>query len=322
MTIENQVKLFQKSCKDTELLKIQDALMERISKDGRWAGELSNYHYHKLPGISSSQVNRLFSEGKYAMFFDLIYGGEDKRAAMTFGEEIHEIFLSGKEFISDEEIYDEILESGKVSPRATKAYKQWVGEQEDKGFSIVSKEKKLMIERWTYQIKKQSLLKDIFYDENKKVETSVFCICKNTGLLLKCRPDILDIKNNIMFDLKTSIDIQHWSKVVETYGYNIQAYFYIYVLNTFFKENRFSMFPFVILSKKRPYYVVIKSCGKEHLELANSAVNNILPTIARAFETKNYGEYNINEIEQSIPNLWYLKTHEEKIKTMQDELKQ
>ena len=219
---------------------------------------------------------------------------------------MHEILLEKKNYISDTDIVEEIKNEGYVSPRATKAYKEFVKKHND--FFILPPETFLSIERWLEQIHVVELLRDMFISPDSRYkEISIFAICPRTKLVIKCRPDIMNLKAGMISDVKSSAGREDWSNTVEKYGYEIQAMFYLYVMQCFFGDKRISLFPFVVFQKSRPFSISIKSCGAKHLECGGEIVQNTLKNILKSFKKLDFGIGFNKEIEFSEPSYRYIE---------------
>jgi exodeoxyribonuclease VIII len=117
-------------------------------------------------------------------------------------------------------------------------------------------------------------IRDILADSTNLRECSVWVKDIPTGLLLKCRPDI--IVNGIIYDVKTTIaphDRAFIHSVFE-YGYHIQSAFYQYCC----KLNGMTVkdFRFLAVGNKPPYLTAIYNLNADLLIEANEYIRTSL----------------------------------------------
>jgi hypothetical protein len=121
-------------------------------------------------------------------------------------------------------------------------------------------------------------------------EASFFVTCPQTGLRLKCRPDGFIEQAGIAFDIKTTQDAspRGFGKAVNSFGYDIQAAFYMYVLRL---AGILSLdkFLFVAIEKNAPYCVQVHELSELYLASAHNRMMATLHQIAHAEKTQQFG---------------------------------
>jgi hypothetical protein len=77
----------------------------------------------------------------------------------------------------------------------------------------------------------------LFYDTKCEYEQSFFHYCEETKLRFRIRPDILNLEQGYVVDLKTAIEIDRYQfkrAVSYTWDYDLSAYMYLKVLHDMF----------------------------------------------------------------------------------------
>jgi hypothetical protein len=177
--------------------------------------------------------------------------------AMIFGTMLHCLVLEPNEFelryfvLKDSEICSQI---GGAKPRATKAYKEWKQEQEQKanGRIIVEPEDAIQAKTMSYNIRNNRAARVVMSkakEREKKVEWEY--------LNFNFR-GILDGYGEIIFDLKTCADAspKKFQRDMITMDYHIQAALYLMAV------------------EKKPYYIIAadKSGGVSVHNISDSLI--------------------------------------------------
>ena len=246
-----------RSDSDIEIVK---EIEESIFKKGYYADEkglINAQKYHDLPGISSSNFRDYFSDPK--LFEYNIKNPKPKKYKSHFqiGHAIHAALTGTGKVISesDRQKKNRFLHSFELE--AVKMAKENIFLLKDKDWE--------MVKSWIDTCNNNDLTETIFKNKNSLYEVPMFTLCKETGLLLKFTPDILDTENKVIIDLKTSQGWQSWQRTVDQYGYDIQACFYLWVSECIFGVNAIKDFIFLYLSKVPPFRVSPKAISKERL---------------------------------------------------------
>ena len=304
-----------KALDSPEKIKMWEQIKEEIEEKGSCASDISDNFYHSTPAISSSGLRTFHKTGSYGLYFDYLHPRIDSdKAALTLGRKIHQIILLDSPLVHDKEIFERLRSAGSKSPRSTKDYKNWKTANEDLGKVVLPYEEYLSINRYIACIKSSALLTSVFKHKDAFKEISLFSVCPETGLYVKCRPDILNPSAKFIADVKTHSEWSgDWSKTVERWGYEIQSMFYLYVAKAFYSDNRIGLFPFVVFEKERPYGVSIKSCGNEHLENGRNVVIKTLREIRTCALTNTWDKGVDDKVEFSSATFLYMKKYDEQM---------
>ena len=119
-------------------------------------------------------------------------------------------------------------------------------------------------------------------------ERSIFVTDPDVGIEIKCRPDSLDVGSGVIYDIKTCADASPdgFERAVQTYGYAIQAAFYLHVCKM--EGLRPKRFVFACVEKEAPYAVGIHTLTQEYLDWGHSQMMLALDQIKRANDTGTF----------------------------------
>ena len=123
------------------------------------------------------------------------------------------------------------------------------------------------------------------------VETSHFVECPDSGIRLKCRPDILN--GDIIYDVKTTRDVtpRRFSYIVKDLGYDISAWFYCRVMNLITGIDY--TFKIIAVDKYPPYEVVIYTIPPEMMAEVEPRCMDALYLLADCLTSNNYPPQNL-----------------------------
>jgi len=119
-------------------------------------------------------------------------------------------------------------------------------------------------------------------------ERSIFVTDPDIGIDLKCRPDSLDVINGTIYDIKTCADASPYGfgRAVQTYGYAIQAAFYMHVCGL--EGLRPRRFVFVCVEKEAPFAVGVHMLTQEYLDWGHSQMMVTLDQIKSARQSGDF----------------------------------
>jgi hypothetical protein len=134
--------------------------------------------------------------------------------------------------------------------------------------------------------------------ENAQVEQSLYWTDPDTGILCKCRPDIL--RNNLVCDLKTAQDgcPRSFQYAAFDYGYHIQAAMIQEALIQL-KQIQINDFLFLVIEKTAPYAISIYQLDQVSLAQGHHEFKTLLRRYQHCLETNDWPAYEIQEI--SLP---------------------
>lgn len=173
--------------------------------------DIPNEQYHASAGLSRSGIMELLKTPRHYQARYIEGFKEKSKSAYEVGTLFHALVLEPHLFEQNFAI---------TTRRRTQKAKDAVGDKE-------------LLKSKDYEIAK-AMKKAVFSNQdaaallqNAQIEKSIYWNDPETGILCKCRPDILFISENIsyMADLKSVKDASKWAfeKSIHEYGYHIQA---------------------------------------------------------------------------------------------------
>lgn len=177
--------------------------------------------YFRLKSIDQSQLKQFLknpADWAYHRFND----DHKPTDAMKFGTAFHAYLLGTSDVVS--------LPEGESF--RSKDNQKWRDEQLEAGNIIVSYNDMQLLKRMKEGIEQTSLMPEYpDYMEIIEQGTKEQCIewkDRQTGLMLKAKPDLIPVGTDYLVDLKTAqkADAESFAKEVINYGYHIQTVFY------------------------------------------------------------------------------------------------
>lgn len=254
---------------------------------------LSPEAYHQSPRISRSSLME-FKRSPYHYWYKYInpdYKPEPATPAQIIGNALHTLILEPNEF---EKRYF-------VIPEFNKATKQGKERWQKIKFELGSKETLTTNQYQTLQaiaasLKKNNLATQLI--ENAEIEQSLYWDDPDTGILCKCRPDIL--RCNLVCDLKTAKDgsPRSFQYAAFDYGYYIQAAMVREAIKQL-KQKLIKDFLFLVIEKSAPYAISIYQLDEASLDKGYQEFKTLLARYQQCLETNDWPAYSIQEI--SLP---------------------
>jgi len=251
--------------------------------DLRSKGELNGLYdmkdsdYRAAPGLNQSLLkNLLKSPATFANArkYDSV---PLKSKALDLGTLIHCLILEGEEVFNAR-----IAEMPDLDPR-TKIYKEAKAEQEKLGKIVLNdSDKKLIYGIWESYLKEDYAQK-IF--STGQAEVAAFGTHRS-GLLLKGKVDY--IRSDILVDLKTTLSGQEhdFKKTAKKLRYDLQAVFYLDLINYALGDEKYTKFGIVTVEKSAPYLWNYFFFEQADIEKARNDLERILQEF-RDCERKN-----------------------------------
>lgn len=142
-------------------------------------------------------------------------------------------------------------------------------------------------------------------------EISGYAVDKETGILMKIRPDFLRT-DGIIVDYKTTKDAspKWWPRQAADLGYHIQAGYYRMVANLINGTPLENRFVFIAQEKEPPYAVTTFVADSAYLERGEQIARFQMARIANAMKTKEWPGYSDSALSLSLPD-WAMKDDEE-----------
>ena len=188
-------------------------------------------------------------------------------------------------------VHDIVLEGGHNTVRGpeTRRGNAWKEAVEEAGDKVVLPEK----EYDEAEAIAQALMADPacakqLTMEGALKEQSLFVTCPQTGLELRCRPDLYNPSDLVMSDVKTTTDASPAGFLREVYKwrYDVQGAFYSYVAELAGWKVRH--FTFLAVETSLPYASHMHVMGMEALEVGRRDMMRTLEKIAEAKAKDDY----------------------------------
>ncbi len=226
--------------------------------------KLTNEEYHACEGLSASAIKVLLKCPKIFHHQYIMGNRGEETKAMRIGTALHTLILEPHLFGPTHAILDVMPKKGSKNYDLTMslhADKNWI--HKDDYAELISMSATLKLHDYF----------DLIFSKEGKAEQSIFW--EQEGVLLKSRPDFVNYKAGIIFDLKTAADASRdeFSRAKFKYGTYIQSY----MQQAAVEELTGKKFPVVhvVVEKNAPYpvacYQVTEaelSMGKFQLEKA------------------------------------------------------
>ena len=177
--------------------------------------------YFRLKSIDQSQLKQ-FLKNPADWAYHRLNDDHKPTDAMTFGTAFHAYLLGTSDVVS--------LPEGESF--RSKDNQKWRADQLEAGNIIVSYNDMQLLKRMKEGIEQTSLMPEYpDYMEIIEQGTKEQCIewkDRQTGLMLKAKPDLIPAGTDYLVDLKTAqkADAESFAKEVINYGYHIQTVFY------------------------------------------------------------------------------------------------
>jgi hypothetical protein len=289
-------------------------------KPGIPSSVMTNEQYHANPAISRSGI-KLFNESPFKFWAHYLNPDRPEKKqteAMQFGSAFHKFILEHdsfyQEFIIEPELQklpkcellrNIIIRDGKRDEfdRQKKA-KDEVRKSNDivkEEFAEIA-EGKIILTQDEY--KQLITMRDSLRKHHQawsliqgaKYEESYFWQDEHSGLMVKCRPDIL--RENAIIDLKTctSADSKTYQRDMYLGDYHTQGA----IIREGVKQLTGVDIPTVInisIEKTYPYEIGIKIISQSALEAGHMKFKNTLLQMKECFQTNTWDSYEIEEVE-------------------------
>ncbi|MDG9858458.1 PD-(D/E)XK nuclease-like domain-containing protein [Pseudomonas nitroreducens] len=183
--------------------------------------DLSNEVYHGGEGVSKSQLDLIRKSPALFQWAKSAPEDEEKKAALNMGDAVHAILLEPNRFAEQYAI------GPADAPRNTKAGKEkW--EEFEAGLSgqtvlTADEGRKIKLIRESVLAHPQARW---LIETEGDAEASIYWNERSTGLLARCRPDKTINRLGWLVDVKTTADIEKFSRSAYDYRYHVQDSFY------------------------------------------------------------------------------------------------
>lgn len=255
--------------------------------------------YHNSPGISRSGIMMLRRSpfhywDKYLRTNKI---NESKSPSLILGNAVHTYILEPKKF------HEKYLIIEKKDKRTKSGKLYWV-ENENKAkqndFQLLTTENYDLIKNISNSIRSNLTANELI--SGGRYENSLYWIDKDTGVLCKCRPDILH--DNMICDFKTTCNASYYEfeKDIYNYGYHIQAAMMREASIALMGE-KINDFIFILAEKDPPYATAIYPLGEEAINEGEKEFKKLLYEYKKCVDADNWSSYQIKQV--SLPSYAY-----------------
>lgn len=276
---------------------------------------MSNEDYHANPAISRSGI-MLFMESPYKYWANYLNPNRPKKEstkAMDFGSAFHMYILENEKFCDEYIIEPQLIKSPKrvllkdVGRTAYDAYKaekakiDYLNEnhlerfaEKSEGKKVISMDDQLEMANMYLALSNHHeawpLIQDAIYEQ------SYFWQDKESGLMLKARPDILHA--NMVVDLKTCVNASSraYQRAMVDGGYHIQGAMIREAVRVV-EGHELAAVINVCIEKTYPYAIGIKIISDDALRAGHERYKEILMQMKQCFETDTWPSYEPETVE-------------------------
>lgn len=298
-------------------------MAKQITEPGIHNISIEDYHADKSWTSATGVKHFQRSAAEYKLYLDGYFDEEDK-PHFDFGNaaELYLIDRKGydkKVAVANDSLWIEealAVNEELKSPRASSTYKELKKEfeEENKGKYIINdfgKESfesisiihaRCMADPWI-----PKLLDGIDY------QSSCYWIDKDTGLQMKCRPDIVSTKNNVLINIKTTLDASPdaFSRNLAKLNYPLQACVEIAGAEASGLLQEVEKYFWLVLEKNAPFNVQLYEFSMGDVQVVMDEYRSLLRGLKKCYDANEwpgYGAYAQNQfgiLEAKIP-AWYL----------------
>lgn len=234
--------------------------------------DVDNEVYHKGPGLSSTGVKKILRSPRHLvdpLIHPERYDSSDKSPALVFGSAVHKYLLEPDDFWNEYAVSPKVNRQRKEGKAIYKAFAEL-----NEGKTLIGTEdleKLKWMSESAHLPEHSSFLNAI---TAKQIETSVYWNDRESGRLLKIRPDIMKrvtlnrVGTLVCVDLKTSIDASYvsFSKSIHNFGYDVSAAMYSEGLRLMYPGVEDVRFLFAVIEKTPPFACAVYSLDPMSIE--------------------------------------------------------
>lgn len=277
-------------------------------KPGIYAN-ISNAGYHASEGLSSSNIKDL---NKSAAHYKASLADESEETAeMRFGTIVHTLIL-------EPDRVKALIHVGLYNTRRGKDFEQAL--KDGDGKLVCNEEEFNRASECVEAFREQATSHPYINGEKFKLldgikEHSFYWICKDTGLLLKARPDNIH-PSGVIVDIKTCRDASPdgFQRAIAEYQYHISAAHYLEGVQrssinhpTIPSLGMPTQFAFICIESKPPYAVATYFLSADAIELGRQEVRAALEKYTNACTTGQWDAYPKEMVEINLPGWRYAK---------------
>lgn len=248
-------------------------------------------NYREWPAVSQSELKDLAKSPRYyeAKHILKTIQAESSRS-QEIGTLVHAAILEENKLWSIMAIPPrEVLASN--GHRRGNAYDAWKASQSGK--IIITEDELQMIDAIVNQARKHPVLQ-MFLANKLQIEMPILWNDPLSGLKCKGIPDLV-CKTSYVVDVKTCQSVDDIERAVATYGYHLQAAFYLRGCSSHY-GNVYDNFVIVAVETNPPYRVHARLLDDQAIIVGNMRIDELLADYARRKESGDWSEAAEREI--------------------------
>lgn len=248
--------------------------------------DITNDEYHSSAGVSRSQLSVL-KNSPYNYWYQFINPEspkQEEKDAWIFGRLLNTMLIEPQNFDNDfivSEKYDRRTKEGKEK------HEEYL--KKASGKKVISHDSYVMATEMIEEARNHQRISSIL--SGAIFEQSIYWIDKETGLLVKTRPDIWNLEINILVDIKTSKETnpKDFMRTVDQYDYHMQAAMQIDGIyeNT---HKSIELFINLVFPKEKPYLPFLVPYDNSVIEKGRELYKSGLKLLKACQEKNNWDE--------------------------------
>jgi CRISPR/Cas system-associated exonuclease Cas4 (RecB family) len=262
---------------------------------------LTAREYHSADGVSNSLLNRLWPTPAHFKA-----APKPSTNPMEFGECLHSLLLDKEEkFHIQPDTYDSPDGNKKWNNNANLC-RQWNHDHSDR--PILTKEGAGMVRTMSSKIMSHPWCSRAM--DGAVTEQAMFVMDPPTGLMLKCKADLVPAKGrckeiNPIVDVKTCVSAEKFQfrKVIQKRGYHRQAALYLYIARLLKLD--VNAFVFIAIEKSDPYEVAVYDLDPESVEQGLKEIRRRLNIYKHCLDTGEWPGYNTEPELITLPDFGF-----------------
>lgn len=270
---------------------------EKTIKPGMY--DISIEDYHRGPGISRSGVMKLNRSPAHYWheYLNPDYEPKPPTPDLVLGNALHTYVLELDQFEKRYFVIPKFNKTTKEGKEHWKKIQSELGQRE-----ILSMSQYQTVQAMAESLQKHDWARRLLNNKNVKIEQSLYWTDPDTGVLCKCRPDIL--RNEIICDLKTTKNgsPQSFRNDARNYGYHVQAAMIQEALLQL-KQIRIESFPFLVVEKEAPYAVAIYEIEQADLDQGRKLFKDSLLSYQECLANDHWPSYTIQKISLGVQHV-------------------
>lgn len=236
--------------------------------------QLSNAEYHACDGVSNSMLSDL--QRSPAHYQAARRRQREETPAMAIGTAIHTAVLEPERFDIEYTV------APKVDTRTKVGKQEWEDFQSaNAGKILLSDADMANVKGMAASMHADDYISRLLRHPKRQTELSVFAHDPETGLLVRCRFDLIIPEYGIAADVKKTQDIRPWAwdATVYRYGYHRQIAFYSDVWE-WATGQRLDVMPLLAVEESDPYACRAKILADNALEKGRADYRRLLNAYA------------------------------------------